>query len=755
MAASPRNAKSPGRSPLKGQGSPMHVSLDVKSSIGEQVDSRKVTAPYPVFTSGNRAYKAIPGQAPGPGEYRIPSSIGNTVLSTMAQAPACTISGREKFGSTADLANSAKSPGPGDYNTSGINPRGQNAPSYSLGKKWSPTKGQGRAPGPGAYDAGTTIGHTVLSTQKSNAGLSFGQGERQPLHTSNNDVGPGQYSVVVDSVGRSTATSGAAFTFGTDTRGKTNSLVNNVPGPNTYDAKSSFGKQGESVFRTAPGCTMSGRTKFGGQFGAMALPPDVSSPSKDSSVIKSSVGEQVDSRKATAPGAVFGSSTRPQTTNGTQSPGPGAYKTQSSIGQAPGYTISGREKFGSTTDFSNSAKSPGPGDYNTSGINPRGQTAPSYSLGKKWSSTTGQERAPGPGAYNAGTTIGRNVLSTQKSNGGSSFGQGERKPLKTSNVDVGPGQYSVGGDFLGRSTAAYSFGTDTRSKDVGSNGSYKYYDPKSSFGKQGESMYCSAPGASMSGRTKFGSQLGDMALPHDRQTISHSKENYIAIKSSVGDQVDSRKVTAPGAVFGSSSRPQPTNGAQSPGPGAYKIQSSIGQAPACTISGREKFGSTADLSNSAKSPGPGDYNTSGLNPRAQGAPSYSLGKKWSPTKEDQRAPGPGAYDSSTTIGRNVLSTQKSNSGSSFGQGERKPLHTSNQDIGPGQYSILTDSLGRSTVASGAAYSFGTDMRSKDVGSNGSYKYYDPKSSFGKQGESLYRSAPGASMSGRTKFGSHI
>eukprot|EP00644_Phytophthora_capsici_P019119 jgi/Phyca11/512209/fgenesh2_kg.PHYCAscaffold_742_\ len=141
----------------------------------------------------------------------------------------------------------------------------------------------------------------------------------------------------------------------------------------------------------------------------------------------------------------------------------------------------------------------------------------------------------------------------------------------------------------------------------------------------------------------------------------------------------------------------------------------MAQAPSCSIAGREKFGSTADLTTSARQPGPGDYTSDIVNPRERAAPSYSLGKKWSSTGGDERIPGPGAYEASTTIGRTVLSTQKSNPVSSFPKVERKPLHASSTaDVGPGQYAVVVESVGRqavSTVASGASYSFGTESRS--------------------------------------------
>ncbi|KAG3080769.1 hypothetical protein PI124_g19315 [Phytophthora idaei] len=268
MASSPPRAMtSPGRFP----GSPTHQAFaDIKSSVGEQVDSRKATAPYTVFGSGTRPRTHNGSKSPGPGAYQIPSSIGKPVLSTMTQAPSCSISGREKFGSTADLKSSAKFPGPGDYSTSIVNPRERAAPSYSLGKKWSPMAGDKKFPGPGAYESSPTIGRTVLSTQKSNPVSSFPKVERKPLRASSAaDVGPGQYGVVVEAVGRqaiSTVSSAAAFSFGTEARSKTGRSAADAMGSKYYDPRSSVGTQVESTYRSAPKCSMSGRTKFGSHF---------------------------------------------------------------------------------------------------------------------------------------------------------------------------------------------------------------------------------------------------------------------------------------------------------------------------------------------------------------------------------------------------------------------------------------------------------------------------------------------------------
>ncbi|RLO05678.1 hypothetical protein DYB28_006553 [Aphanomyces astaci] len=135
---------------------------DIKSACGDQVDSRKRTAPTTCFGTSSRPRDAGDGsQSPGPGAYQVPTAIGKPVLSTMKTAAACSISGREKFGSTADLKSAANCPGPGDYSPHIVNPNEKTAPQYSLGKKWSKSvDGTNRSPGPGAYETPESLLNT-------------------------------------------------------------------------------------------------------------------------------------------------------------------------------------------------------------------------------------------------------------------------------------------------------------------------------------------------------------------------------------------------------------------------------------------------------------------------------------------------------------------------------------------------------------------------------------------------------------------
>lgn len=248
---------------------------DIKSSCGNQVDSRKKTAPMASFGSSTRP-KPIPNaqKVPGPGAYQIPPSIGKSVISTAKTAPQCSISGREKFGSTADLKEASNMPGPGDYNSRIVNPKEKAAPQYSLGKRWKPDSDKRQSPGPGSYTPSTHLSETLLSTQENPRRVKFGTGKRPPLlQTSTADVGPGQYKVKATSVGKqvtSTLPNTAAYSFSVVGRKKAaiGARMNHdqVPGPGSYKLKPAVGRQVISNLRSAPRCSMSGRNKFGSHF---------------------------------------------------------------------------------------------------------------------------------------------------------------------------------------------------------------------------------------------------------------------------------------------------------------------------------------------------------------------------------------------------------------------------------------------------------------------------------------------------------
>lgn len=253
----------------------LHIGYDdIKSSCGTQVDSRKSTAPNPSFGTSVRP-KLLPqgDKVPGPGAYQIPSSLGKAI--TTPSAPACAMSGREKFGSTTDLKEASNAPGPGDYSSRVVNPNEQRAPKYSLGKRWPAESEQRKSPGPGSYEQKTLLGRVPLSTKQNAGQVKFGKGKRPPLNVASaaDTVGPGQYRVANGAVGKqseSTRVNAAAFSFSAVGRKKApiGARMNHdkIPGPGEYKLRPAVGKQVESTLRSAPKCSMSGRTKFGSHF---------------------------------------------------------------------------------------------------------------------------------------------------------------------------------------------------------------------------------------------------------------------------------------------------------------------------------------------------------------------------------------------------------------------------------------------------------------------------------------------------------
>ena len=79
--------------------------------------------------------------------------------------------------------------------------------------------------------------------------------------------------------------------------------------------------------------------------------------------------------------------------------------------------------------------------------------------------------APGPGAYEMGNSVGKQILSTKRSEVGLQFGTSNRPPLLLVSTEVGPGQYGAGDDSCSkqadsrkRSCPLMKFGTCGRNQ---------------------------------------------------------------------------------------------------------------------------------------------------------------------------------------------------------------------------------------------------------------------------------------------------
>jgi len=195
--------------------------------------------------------------------------------------------------------------------------------------------------------------------------------------------------------------------------------------------------------------------------------------------------------------------------------------------------------------------------------------------------------------------------------------------------------------------------------------------------------------------------------------------------------------------------------------------SRIRSAPAFSLRGREKFGSAMDRAidpTTIREPGPGHYQPRVVNPNEMIAPKHAFAKSSHPKEKPRLAPGPGAYKLPAAVGKQPLSTKRSETGTGFGKGQRPQLLlTSAADVGPGEYGRGVAACGnqpdsrklsapRSCLLSGRdSAPIGARMNSDMVPGPG--QYHLPSGMCGKGSSYPYRAAPHASMSGRNKFGS--
>jgi len=69
------------------------------SALGKQPQSTRTTLPAWRFGTSHRTEMARKGKGPGPGSYSARGAMGKQLRSNRKSAPACSMSGREKFGS--------------------------------------------------------------------------------------------------------------------------------------------------------------------------------------------------------------------------------------------------------------------------------------------------------------------------------------------------------------------------------------------------------------------------------------------------------------------------------------------------------------------------------------------------------------------------------------------------------------------------------------------------------------------------------
>jgi len=255
-----------------------------------------------------------------------------------------------------------------------------------------------------------------------------------------------------------------------------------------------------------------------------------------------------------------------------------------------------------------------------------------------------------------------------------------------------------------------------------------------------------------------------------------SQDKPLGMMPDITSAYNATQKMEPAVGFGSSTRPPLLMCTDTPGPGTYVIKtlllgkcpdSNIKTTPQFSLRSREKFGS-ADLKaidpTSIREPGPGHYDQNVVNINEKIAPKFSFPKSSFPKDKRKLAPGPGAYKLNSAVGKQVLSTKRSNQAVGFGKGNRPPLlaPSTSAFVGPGEYGVGVGACGKqvdSRKYSNNGVRFGKDARDKstktvlDTPNPGPGHYKLPSGMCGKGAAYPYRAGPRCSLSGREKFGS--
>ena len=322
--------------------------------------------------------------------------------------------------------------------------------------------------------------------------------------------GPGMYAIDSPIRPRTSSSTG----FGTSRRSSPSPERQTTPGPGSYGTPNGWGKQSISTRRSSASATLGKGTR--------------------------------DQRaKVSAPG-VPGDSTA-------AAPGPGTYRTYSSIGKQ------GESRY-------HSSSSPGIGtSARPSPIKPGGRDV------------------PGPGQYPAPTSFGahRNKLLSSSP----AFSLSYRPTEKQLTLSLGPGEYTpenvTSGNMVSsrRSrSASYSFGTSTRdqaqscaspgvkptiNKDASRIPGPGHYPAPSSLGKQGLSINKNLPSVAFGIASRDSSEkiIQPDVPPSPIKTAVPGPGAYPRNDGSIGKQVVSRRRSSPGYSFGTSVRPDTPPGA--------------------------------------------------------------------------------------------------------------------------------------------------------------------------------------------------
>ena len=228
----------------------------------------------------------------------------------------------------------------------------------------------------------------------------------------------------------------------------------------------------------------------------------------------------------------FGTGSRPPLYAPGGGPGPGAYPIKSTMfkllesdKRSPSaFSMRSRQEFGDPNAASMSktaAAEPGPGSYDLGGKFISGRDPRPIKFSKSIPQVEKSGLAPGPGAYGAAASMGKQVLSTKPANAIVKFGSAERQGMAVKGAsDVGPGEYGAprgACDVQVTSNkptcGSIKIGTGYSKKGKLVRGDFSEPSPGpgayKTLGGVGTrakgTIYRNSPAATMSGRNKFGS----------------------------------------------------------------------------------------------------------------------------------------------------------------------------------------------------------------------------------------------------------
>ena len=630
------------------------------------------------FGTGKRSGLQGNNKMPGPGQYAVNDAL-------FRDQKAASLKGRPQ---TTKVDNR---PGPGHYASKSVH----TSPAYSMGVKTklkqlagkdvpdptsynpdytkvkyatpgvnfgSPSKnkpmGDSSMPGPGQYDAATTVGtegpgYTIKGryndprgdqkpgpgnynpkdeyVRHGTPGTVMGSGQRSKFGAKGDGPGPGNYDT-------SGGQHGPLFSFGSGMKGD-NSLERRskqLPGPGQYPAHTFMGKdsQGKSILgkpkdkrpdelpgpgqyqahhkRNGPSYSISGhRTEDPVMKEKAKMPPPGTYDGDDTAV------------RHKSPGVSFGGKPKVQMLRGDGMPGPGQYQLASTLDKK-GVHIAGK------TPEVIKERAPGPGQYELKG-DPKHKNAPSFSIGGvKGDGKIPGKDMPGPGQY---------YSPERPQTGGFHFGSEQRKGLANKNDMPAPGQYTIPTRMGTEGKSIVIAGRYEDKKDTNQVGPGQYTIPSTNTGP------------------KFSMGAGEKGFKVSKDA---------SLGPSPGSYDVSGKHHPGGVVFGTDKRDHSRKD-DMPGPGNYAIPSTITQK-GISIQGRH------DIKEKEKAPGPGAYeNPNDPSKTHGGKVSFGTGAKSSVLK-DSGAPGPGQY----------LIKMPYDKGPKIGQDLRDKPQKSDMP-GPGQY----------------------------------------------------------------------